>query len=79
MGLFIMARSLDRIRGPRPLPSLCSKASAHVGILRSVSARTAEQHAMLLRWMTGSSDTLAGPTLNGRPGLHNANVPVFWG
>ncbi|SDT97745.1 poly(ethylene terephthalate) hydrolase family protein [Halopseudomonas salegens] len=29
--------------------------------------------------MTGSSDTLAGPRLNGRPVFRNANVPVFWG
>nr|AGL50934.1 cold-active lipase precursor [uncultured bacterium] len=29
--------------------------------------------------MTGSSDTLAGSTLNGRPVFRNANVPVFWG
>lgn len=29
--------------------------------------------------MTGSNDTLAGPTLNGRPVFRNANVPVFWG
>ena len=29
--------------------------------------------------MTGSSDTLASPTLNGTPVFNNANVPVFWG
>lgn len=29
--------------------------------------------------MTGSSDRLASPILNGRPIYVNANVPVFWG
>ncbi|MFN3581425.1 MAG: alpha/beta hydrolase family protein [Pseudomonas sp.] len=46
--------------------------------LGHVSSSQSQQHGPMFL-MTGSSDTLAGPTLNGRPVFRNANVPVFWG
>ncbi|PKM05046.1 MAG: alpha/beta hydrolase [Gammaproteobacteria bacterium HGW-Gammaproteobacteria-6] len=48
-----------------------------LGLGHRSSSQSQQNGAMFL--MTGSSDTLAGPTLNGRPVFNNANVPVFWG
>lgn len=48
-----------------------------LGLGHNTSSQRNQNGPMFL--MTGSSDTLAGPTLNGRPVFRNANVPVFWG
>lgn len=48
-----------------------------LGLGHVTSSQRQQNGPMFL--MTGSSDTLAGPTLNGRPVFNNANVPVFWG
>lgn len=47
------------------------------GLGHRTSSQSNQNGPMFL--MTGSSDTLAGPTLNGAPVFRNANVPVFWG
>ncbi len=46
--------------------------------LGHVSSSQGQQNGPMFL-MTGSSDTLAGPVLNGRPVFNKANVPVFWG
>ncbi len=48
-----------------------------LGLGHVTSSQSQQNGPMFL--MTGSSDTLAGSTLNGRPVFRNANVPVFWG
>lgn len=48
-----------------------------LGLGHRSSSQSNQNGPMFL--MTGSADTLAGPTLNGRPVFRNANVPVFWG
>ena len=48
-----------------------------LGLGHDTSSQSNQNGPMFL--MTGSDDTLAGPTLNGRPVFRNANVPVFWG
>lgn len=48
-----------------------------LGLGHETSSQSNQNGPMFL--MTGSNDTLAGPTLNGRPVFRNANVPVFWG
>ncbi len=48
-----------------------------LGLGHRSSSQSNQNGPMFL--MTGSSDTLAGSTLNGRPVFRNANVPVFWG
>ncbi|MEH6501550.1 MAG: hypothetical protein V7751_19360 [Pseudoalteromonas distincta] len=67
----IMAGRDSRIRVTAPF-------QPYVLGLGHVSSSQRQQNGPMFL-MTGSSDTLAGPTLNGRPVFNNANVPVFWG
>nr|WP_150304204.1 alpha/beta hydrolase [Pseudomonas saliphila] len=48
-----------------------------IGLGHSSSSQSNQNGPMFL--MTGSSDTIASPTLNAAPVFRRANVPVFWG
>jgi len=47
-----------------------------LGLGHSTSSQSQQRGPMLL--LSGSSDSLAGPTLNQAPVFQRANVPVFW-
>ncbi|WP_217351374.1 hypothetical protein [Aquisalimonas sp. 2447] len=67
----IMAGQDERITATAPMQPYT------IGLGHDTSSQSNQNGPMFL--MSGSSDSIAGPTLNQSPVFSRANVPVFWG